>query len=373
MAMTSKTPDLLPDGCAVAYAAIMLPLVASSVIYIWWYRDDYIAGTQRAADYWPIIARVLWFEMRAAGVLLISTGALCFMAVGWARLTKTRPRIFLSYHHSHYQQILPFAAALRTAKLEPSFVNFSDSYEHDRLLDDIYDRVKQADFFICFPGLEPSFVEAEIAAAISARKPIFIMLSQHNRGAPNTSHKSYPALMLETLQSENYKSLKAFIAYLYGNWWSTAKLFCDVSDFKQTQLAIVGIPFMIVFVLLVVVLFFGAITLRVAEFISFFISLSSWSMLTIKETYFATILFALIPSLFLFCAIFAIIGGIVARWGARLIVRRKITRGTYSLHSLKETLGDDERFLAAFWPEPPPAHHEFKSPGQPGHRPKNPD
>jgi len=45
-------------------------------------------------------------------------------------------------------------------------------------LEDIYHRIRVADFFICFPGLKPSFVEAEIAVArAAASREIQMMLA----------------------------------------------------------------------------------------------------------------------------------------------------------------------------------------------------
>jgi hypothetical protein len=299
--------------------------------------------------------------MYVLGGLLASTLIVLCTAVGWAKLTKTIPRIFLSYHHSNYQQILDLAATLRQVRLKPSFVEFSNKPEHDMLLDDIHDRLGLSDFVICFPGPDPSFVESEIFHAIGIEKPIFIVLPKHHCGSPNTAQKSYPALIQEKLESENYNSLIAFITYLYGNWWSTTKLLCDVRDYNQAQISIGLRPLVPVLMLLGIAVLFGELIITVAQFVAVLLT-SGWgvALFEMLEDYLVMILLAGIPSLFLCFAVLALLGGIWARWRARWIVRRKLTRGTYSLDSLKQLLGDSP-FLTAFWPEAPQAHHEIAS------------
>lgn len=131
---------------------------------------------------------------------------------------------FFIFHHSNYSQVIEFATILRNAGFNPLLVEFRSTPQHDALLDEIYAKIGLSDFVICFPGLEPSFVEAEIAAAITGKKPIFIILPHLNRGAPNTSQKSYPTLILEKLRMEQFASIFAFLHYLYGDWRNTVKL-----------------------------------------------------------------------------------------------------------------------------------------------------
>jgi hypothetical protein len=74
----------------------------------------------------------------------------------------------------------------------------------------------------------PSFVDAEVAAAVYGHKPLLIILPHIHNGAPNSSHKYYPALKLEELEAHEFMPLARIIQFLHGDAWQTAKLFTGI-------------------------------------------------------------------------------------------------------------------------------------------------
>jgi len=111
------------------------------------------------------------------------------------------------------------------------------------------------------------------------------------------------------------------------------------------------------------VLLFGDVIINILSFVAVVGGggASGMGMVTGTEPFLVIIAFVGFPSLLLGFAVFAVLGGIWARWRSRLIVRRKIERGTYSFQSLTKLLGTSD-FLTAFWTVSPKAHHEMSSP-----------
>jgi hypothetical protein len=203
-----------------------IALLVKFVLMLFYPLNDSPVPTQTVAQYWPLSLKLIAWELYLTAALLIAVVCIGGIAVASAFLRKNVANVFLSYHHSNYLQVLDVARGLQKSGINALFVEFMTTPQHDALLDEIYEKIKKADIFICFPGLEPSFVESEVSAAVVQKKPIFIILSQINRGAPNTLQKSYPTLILEQLQMQQFASLFTFVKYLYGDWRNTVKLLC---------------------------------------------------------------------------------------------------------------------------------------------------
>jgi hypothetical protein len=348
------------------FGIIALPI--KLVLMLFYPLGDPSVPTQTAAPYWNLSLEAIRWEAYLASAVLFALFFAGSIAVASAFFSKGTGRVFLSYHHSNYAQVIDFAMSLRRSGFDPLFVEFMSAPQHDALLDDIYKKIEVSDFFVCFPGLEPSFVEAEISAAISAKKPIFIILPQCNRGAPNTSQKSYPALILEKLRIEQFASVFAILNYLYGDWRNTIKVFCGSIKVFGTWIEnpawpkLVKIIFHAPFYVLVIA-FVGFASLKASEFIAFvlpFIGFEWSDFFVLLQMQFVFVV--IIPS-FAGTILMWNVGGVLAaswvRWRARLVIRRQIEQGTYSFHSLTKLFDDDlAYFLSAFFKDPPKAHHE---------------
>jgi hypothetical protein len=173
-----------------------------------------LGPAQIIAQYWTLSLKVIGWEFYLTATILITVVFMGGIAVVSALLRKSVANVFLSYHHSNYAQVLVLATKIQKSGFNALFVEFTTTPQHDALLDEIYDKIGISDFFICLPGLEPSFVESEVSAAVARKKPIFIILSQVNRGAPNTLQKSYPTLVLEKLELQEFSSILLFLKYL---------------------------------------------------------------------------------------------------------------------------------------------------------------
>jgi len=159
-------------------------------------------------------------------ILMAVTGGITLVvALMFASLRRRRARVFISYQREMWNYASALAEVLKRSGVEPLIVPFQSDVEHDQLLDRIYFHIDQADFVVCFPGLRPSFVEHEVAAAVSRKKPIFIILPRRNAGAPNTAQHSYPVLCLERLLVNNFQPLVELIHYLRGDMGQTLRLY----------------------------------------------------------------------------------------------------------------------------------------------------
>jgi hypothetical protein len=349
------------------YAFVIIVLAIKLVLMFFYPLTDGSVPLQTIVQYWKLTLKVIRWEAYLAATVVIAVFFMGGIVVVSALYRKGIAKVFLSYHHSNYHQVLDFAASLRNAGFNPLFVEFTTTPQHDKLLDEIYIKIEIADFVICFPGLEPSFVESEISAAIAGKKPIFIILPQRNNGAPNTSQKSYPALTLENLQREQFASIFSILDYLYGDWRNTVKLLCGRiklfgSGTKHWQKFGKATFFAPVYAIGISFVFF--VLLKVLAFVAFIMPFINhiWSTL-FGQLQMQFLFVVLIPSLtgaILIWKIVSVLGASWVRWRARLIVRRQIEQGTYAFHSLTKLFDDDlTPLLRPFFKDPPKAHHEM--------------
>jgi hypothetical protein len=350
---------MLDDIYAIAVYLLILSsvLVTFFELYLWYYG-------QTAAQFLSMAVVMLTWEIYVGASLVFIVAIALITLVVIARLSKTAPGIFLSYHHSNYEYVLDLASSILDKGMRPLYVEFTAGPNHDALLDLIYPKISEADFFICLPSLEPSFVESEVAYAIAAQKSIFIVLPDLHRGIPDTSQKSYPVLRLDQLKTERFNSVLGLIQYLYGDWRHTIKLLCGSVRSSENPLLL----------LIKTIILIPTMALIAAAGVSYGMSLIEYEFFRFR-TYLIPIIHFSIPDTKLFDFAFLIpevIGWLLivmggkaihatwVRWRARLIVRRQIEQGIYSFQSLDKLFDEDSRqFLTAFFTDPPGAHHEL--------------
>lgn len=122
-------------------------------------------------------------------------------------------RVFLSYHHEHENLVAILEKNIRDRWIKPDFVPFAPA-DHDILIERVQRALRLADVIIVLPGLDKSFVDAEILAASTLFKPIIFLKVSEEQKMPDTSYKGYPVFDLAGLEARQFHPLKRFILYV---------------------------------------------------------------------------------------------------------------------------------------------------------------
>ena len=239
-----------------------------------------------------------------------------------------------------------------------SYVPFLADASHDEILDDIYTRIRAADFIVCIPGTRPSFVDAEIAYAIALNKPIMLVV-RTGHGIPNTAHRSYPCLSLEILRSYSFAPLIRFICYLHGNWRATLALYSDFPSWILS--AVMAFPLYSCFLAMLV----GSVV-KILHLLSILVSLeyavgrftvAGWGVVFVVAAWLTAFMFVGVAGWGVM--------QVISRWGARRYCRRRMAFGEYNLSTLK-TWGDpraiDTQLIESFEKHDPQPHHLAHAP-----------
>ena len=70
------------------------------------------------------------------------------------------------------------------------------------------------------PGLTPSFVDHEVAAATAAQKAVTFLISENGGSLPNTADKRYPIFKLELTVAADFLPLVQFLHYVGSDFRS---------------------------------------------------------------------------------------------------------------------------------------------------------
>lgn len=356
-------------GIVICLAVAKLFVDIARIINIWRNFDAYRAGFARG--FGAVFTVGDWLSVRL--ILPVLALTVCLLAGGVAALVvslalasfkRRRARVFISYQHAMLPDVEALERALTSAGFEPLVVPFRTAPEHDLLLDQIYAFVARADFVVCLPGPQPSFVEHEVASAIGQRKPLFILLPKDHRGAPNTAHHSYPALVLDSLRGSGFAELTRLIHYLHGDFAATLRLYLTPTSLPRSAgwlAPAVGLLLCAVAVSIVLPRVLGNL-LEMARFNAavdgFLFGVMVACVLSVGLAWLS---FWLVAK--------AAIGGITAVRNRALAVRqtrRLLAEGRYSyevLHALFEPTRGLLVLLAPFWKSAPRAYHEWPAAG----------
>jgi hypothetical protein len=370
---------------------ILLGLMALALItrFVGWisYVNDWIRGTANrvptadaismgVAGGWAIAGPVL----AACGGLVSATAALCAFVLAIplvvARVTRrSPPTVFVSYHSSRQDPARRLSEALALRSFRVQFVPFDPAVRHDELLAQVDRALMVSEFVVCFPGDAPSFVEAEILAASTARKSIVFAVDYPHGRIPNTASRRYPVLMTAGVGDGQFKPVVDLLRYLHGDWRATLALYflpnAAVPSLKRIN-DVASVIVFVCFAALFLTMWFG--------FLGYF-ALEYFLPPGLKISVFMVMFFGMFCLLGLMLTLLPIqilvngVSGIVRRQRAAKAAREAIKSGTHTDALLRaafaaagedrstltetiETRSEDVGFLAALWPDRPLAHHE---------------
>ncbi len=168
-------------------------------------------------------------------------------------------RVFISYQHQHTALVTKLEAILKTKWIKPDLIPFLPA-DHDTIIEKVQKSIKDSDLLIILPGLEKSFVDAEIMLASSLKKPIIFFKITDDQRIPDTSYKGYPVFDLQKLEEYRFRPLHRFILYVtksskdvLQNFPRTLVAFYNQSDSMTVVLGVIFFlylisgPFIIIF------------------------------------------------------------------------------------------------------------------------------
>jgi hypothetical protein len=213
--MTDKTPNAKKQKKSwreilIDLAGIPVVITATYLGYKYFYDLDSI-GTQG-------LLKLLLNNAKQIGLMVLAA-AFVIMLVGFIILLQAvlgkwrRVNVFLSYQHQHAALATKLEGVLKTKWIKPDFIHFAPA-DHDVIIEKVQRSIKKSDLLIILPGLEKSFVDAEIMLASSLKKPIIFLKITEDQRIPDTSYRGYPVFDLQKLEAYQFKPLNRFILYV---------------------------------------------------------------------------------------------------------------------------------------------------------------
>jgi putative ABC transport system substrate-binding protein len=136
------------------------------------------------------------------------------------------PAMYHSFQHGREASADALAAEMARSAIRQAKLPFIESPDHDTLLDQVKQEIRDCDVFVCVPGSRPSFVESEVSMAFGLEKPLlFVLIEADTPRLPNTAKKGYPVFALERFQREGFGTLVNFCSYPAADWRSTVRLY----------------------------------------------------------------------------------------------------------------------------------------------------
>lgn len=166
--------------------------------------------------YWMLL-----FVLVGAGLVLVATGHL---PLAWRALSAWRRAVFVSFQNEREAEAQRLASALDAARFRVLRLPYEPGAGHQRIVGTVNDMLRACDAVVCLPGRDTSFVEAEVAAATVARKPVVFLVS--DRGTlPNTADKRHPSFSLERSAARDHEPVGDFLHHVTQDFRSTWQLY----------------------------------------------------------------------------------------------------------------------------------------------------
>lgn len=189
-------------GIVIAFVILFCIYLGLPFLY-WVYGWSGIETTTVNRMMWHILGVTAVYP--AAIVVVIIIVFLQSISRRWRRI-----RVFISYQHRHAELVESLARTISNRWIEVTFEPF-ESRAHDELITRVRMRIDWVDIVLVVPGLDASFVDAEILAASAARKPILVIHHTPDQTTPNTAFRGYPIVSLDSLEREGFEPLRRLI------------------------------------------------------------------------------------------------------------------------------------------------------------------
>lgn len=191
-------------------------LVGRSELAREWTARWLVVLLEALSTYWMLLGALV-----AAGLVLAATG---HVPLAWRALSAWRRAVFVSFQNEREGEALRLAAALGAAHFQVLRVPYQRGAGHQQIVGTVNELLRRCDAVACLPGRDASFVEAEVAAATMARKPVVFLVGDHGT-LPNTADKRHPSFSLERSEARGHAPVSAFLHHVTQDFRSTWQLY----------------------------------------------------------------------------------------------------------------------------------------------------
>jgi len=344
--MSSFTPQHRPAGAKrplvgrIGFViAWILVMVAVTGIVVW--------ATYR---YWTDIFRI-WRQFTGLVVPQLKIMGLCalvlfatvvavvalqVLASRWRKL-----RVFVTYQNAVAELAAEITEALRKHGLDAEFIPFLER-DHDKLIQDVRQRLRRCDAVVAVPGEVKSFIDAELLSASTLRKPIVIVKHRPGQTLPDTAYRGYPVFGIVPLRGYDHRPLGHLIGYACNHW-------SDVPLNLIRALSGAGDAFMVALV--------GVTLLGLPRFVIEILVVAGQTGLAYRIalwTYWAFF------GAFLAVFVIKFAGAVIAKFRAIRTVKQDVVTGAFTYDRVEEGLGflsSDREILSCLEREPLALRH----------------
>ena len=191
-----------------------LTVVVGAVVLLGYYR--YVSNTLEFLDSprsdklsETTVAHLRVMLLVAVGVLALLPlyGVIALLGSRWRRL-----RVFIGYSHIHEAVVPRIASSLVMHGLRVDFLPMG-APAHDAVISRVQGALSESDVLLTLPGVERSFVDAEILTASALGKPIVFLRVGTESTLPDTAFEGYPVFNLDRLEPLRFRPLARFLEY----------------------------------------------------------------------------------------------------------------------------------------------------------------
>ena len=165
-------------------------------------------------------------------VVYVSFFVLLFEAIAIAYFIATsrwtNPKVFISYKYSGQDAAVNTNKIAATIKSELEkkgfkvlYFKYNNQLEHDSVNFEIQNLLRRSKAMVVVPDpYHPSYVNAEIASAVTANKPVYIIKHTKDQRLPDTANSGHTVLLLDKLKKGKYKPLTHILQYVHRLWYT---------------------------------------------------------------------------------------------------------------------------------------------------------
>lgn len=139
-----------------------------------------------------------------------------------------RPVVFISYKNTEEgsrsdttKMSEEMETGLRQNGIDAKRFRYTTELHHDQVNFNILKDLRRSKVLIVLPdAYKPSYVNAEIAMAAYAAKPVFLIRHATDQRLPDTANSGHAVLTWKAVKKENFKLLAKMMRYVSNNWRS---------------------------------------------------------------------------------------------------------------------------------------------------------
>jgi hypothetical protein len=311
---------------------------------------------------WSVIGTEYWvIQLVLMSCVILFVFCIVFPLI-YKAVSNPRLKVFISFHHEKEDTARDLERYFEDETACVLRIPYREGANNQDIQDHATNLISNCGGFVCLPGKHGSYVDYEVFAAKTCKKPCVFLVSELSGTLPNVADKRYAMFRLETTTRERFKPLIEFLSYVGADLRSTWKLclralrhpFLYVSLGVACKLIGISLICLWVYCILRVTVAGHDLTMRVAEF-------SKVEGVVVFAS--AVVLIVMASTAFVFGSyISLLVGNLVRQFQARRKARLKIITEQFSRDDWVGVIPDLDRggkMYECLFESAPSAHQEF--------------